>query len=198
MLKTFLVLLALGLSTEAGARSSHTTYNRTRDAQVEAMQYMASALPDDAEISAEWQDCGMINAFYFPWDSHIVLCNESIYNSPGHAVFEAAHEMGHALVDKRGLPVDGDPKAEERAADELAALALIEMGKLDELQAAGMYYRSQISEYVPADDPHPDYETRAWEIMCLGDGAEDGNPECVMLLSLVRARWALAFALTME
>lgn len=163
-------------------------------AQVAVMAHMAKP---GMKVDVTWRDCGFINAFYSPVNHSIVLCTETIEDNPSHAVFQAAHEMGHAIVDQLDLAIDPDIKASERAADELGSMGMIAAGRIEDLRAAAAWYQATASP-VPSWDPHPDDEARATELMCLADGAEAGPRGkangCVAFYRAVKVRWDMAIA----
>ena len=92
-------------------------------------------LPKPVRISLN--QCNAVNAFYESDPRQITLCYELLLDLAkrldgqprsdelffGTLVFVTSHELGHALINVLDLPVLG---REEDAADELAALALIE------------------------------------------------------------------------
>ena len=91
-------------------------------------------VPDRVEVVVE--ECGVPNAFYIPDYQRIAICYEfliQLYQDlqgneqmvDGTFWFVAYHELGHALTHVLNLPITG---REEDAADQLAALMLLEMG----------------------------------------------------------------------
>ncbi len=90
-------------------------------------------LPKPVQISLA--ECNAVNAFYDRDSRRITLCYELLLDLAkrfegqpndlitGALIFIASHELGHALIDVLALPALG---REEDAADQLAALAMIE------------------------------------------------------------------------
>lgn len=134
-----------------------------------------------------WMPCGYENAFYMPISHAIVFCMD---NQDGWEQ-TAAHETAHAVIFQRNLDPGSDPQANERGADELGALWLIEHGKLDAVASgATEYMRWWRNDPVQHDTEHPRSIDRAWELLCLLDGATGGSPECQGFYAFKRAYWA--------
>lgn len=138
--------------------------------QVEVIEYMLDGTPA-ADTEVVWLPCWQDNAFFYPPDGPVVLCLE--LGDDG--VFTAAHEAGHALIRRMGMDPDGpDPVgdyADERAADDLATLFLIEMDKQDEALEGVRWF---MAHPLGDDGEHPAGMDRAKRMLCLLDGA-DGN-----------------------
>ncbi len=162
--------------------------------QLSVIEYMLSETPADG-THVFWRPCGQENAYYSLPNGPIELCLE--LNDTPAAVFAAAHEAGHALVYQLSLPIDDDAQADERAADELAAIFLIEMGKMDEV-AGGAKWFMEDPDRRP-DGVHPAHRLRAWELLCIMSGSEKtGSPECQILYHAVWMRWAQAIELALR
>ena len=179
------------------AESSGPTPAQIAAEQSEVVEYM---LEDTAAggVKIEWAACGVENAWYWWGGGPIHMCLE-LDNSPA-PVFAAAHEAGHALVDGLGLYVDPhNPYGQEQAADELAALFLIEMGKYDAVVGGAAWFMRDF-ETRSRDGVHPPHAARARELLCLVDGGEQehlgtsGNPDCLELYRTVWIRWAYSIA----
>jgi hypothetical protein len=100
------------------------------------------ALPRNVPILVA--ECGEVNAFYSPRETHVIFCYELLQHLArtfvrdnawttaqqeavdGAMRFILMHEVGHALVDVLDLPITG---REEDAVDQLAAVMLIESGE---------------------------------------------------------------------
>ncbi len=181
--------LILGLLTPSDRPASEVAID-----QLTVIQYMLSETPAEA-THVFWTPCGTANAAYYTPFGPIELCLE--LNETPAPVFAAAHEAGHALVWQLGMDVDPDAEAGERAADELAALFLIEMGRPDDVVGGARWFMS--SPDRKSDGVHPQHRLRAWELLCLVDGSEPtGTAECQVLYHAVYARWALALALALN
>lgn len=163
-------------------------------AQGEAVSQVLSLTDLPLSVDLVWLPCGQQNAFYYPGSNTIVMCLE-MTESPG-AESVAAHEAGHAMVYQLGLPIDDDPYANERAADEIGTIALIEVGELDEAMGGAKQHLLWAQEMADDGDDgaHASFLSRAREIACLVDGAEDGTPECIALYHMVRTRWLVTIA----
>lgn len=140
-------------------------------------------LPRNVPITVK--SCGEANAFYYPWDSSIILCDELFtwmsnifgqhYASPelDHAVFGATlffvfHEVGHALIHLYNAPVLA---AEEDAADALATILLAHTGLADAAfrGAESFALMAQVRNanfMLPFWDEHSLDEQRFYNIMC--------------------------------
>lgn len=189
-LKTLLVLLALGLGAASPQASPATPPAAdVAVAQMDAAMDVLEMTWLPVTVDMVWIPCGQENAFYIPDENLIVMCLELQENPGAEAI--AAHEAGHSLVTQLGLQMDPDSFAAERAADELAALALIKAGKLDELAGVAKAYMVWAA-WGPGDEDglHPKLIDRAREALCLMDGStEDGTPACQGLYHMVKARW---------
>jgi hypothetical protein len=138
------------------------------------------------DVSVRWVPCGMENAWYHRIDLSITLCLELVdMKAP---VFVAAHEAGHALSLQLGLDMGDGPTAVEDAADDLAALVLLELGEVDEVVAAAKWFMQMSQDQLGAR--HSTHEQRAWKLLCLADGYEKGTLQCRALYAMTRAYWA--------
>jgi hypothetical protein len=146
----------------------------------------------DVEIA--WVQCGAVNGAYFPAIHAVVMCEED-RAQPGVALFIEAHELGHAIVDQLDLPVDAGPVANEAAADELAALILLDMGRQDAVIDAVVWFENMAdADGSAADqtDPHPAPAERAYRLICLADHDDQTVPDCRIMYPQVLAKWAAA------
>lgn len=182
------LVLALGLSAcaVAFAEPSHPTAAEVAADQQAVVDHMGA--PYGVDPLVVWVPCGYENAFYLPDADIITLCLEMNEAGP---LMAAAHEMGHALRYDLGLEIDSDPWADERAADELGALALIEMGNLDAVVSGAKWFMDMGSRDWDPNDPHPPDMARARELLCLVDGAEGKSVGCIALYRAVKTRWEL-------
>lgn len=185
-----LLLLALG----ASAQPSHKAPTAADIAidQVEVIMDMDAMAQGDVEVSVVWTPCGMENASYSYGSATITLCLE-MDDTPA-ALFAAAHEMGHAIVDQMDLAVDDDPWANERAADEIAALALLKTDRADAVIGGAKWFMEDASwDWNPFDE-HPPSGIRARELLCLADGASahPANTGCLVLYRALSVRWQAA------
>ena len=144
-------------------------------------------LPYDVEIAAE--ECGDVNAFYYPDPPRIVLCYELVddlfetlyyFEQDDYDVDYAAeyaydvlnyflyHEIAHALIDIHDLPITG---LEENVADQFAVLML-------------SFTRDEAGDYSPGQDmlynvaTYYFYEDEYWTFHCpgLAEDEEDCYP----------------------
>lgn len=186
MLKPMLAALALGVSTPS---PQPPTAAEMAVAQVEAVDDVLSMTSLPVTVEMSWLPCGQENAFYSPDDNHIFMCLE-IEPDDGPSMI-AAHEAGHALVAQLGLEIDGDPYANERAADEIGALAMIDAGQLDQIVGNAKWFMRLAQEEGDGDDgQHPPFMARVRELLLMVDGAENGSPSSRAFLAYTRARWA--------
>jgi len=125
-------------------------------------------------------ECGQENAYYFPDDEMVVMCEE-LLDRPALARFVLHHEMGHAFMFQHGIPNS------ERGADELAVL----MATIDETYAAAKWFMDQ-NQTHRAGDPHQSDLDRAGALLCLADGIfeEGAARECRLYAESVAEHWA--------
>lgn len=119
-------------------------------------------IPTDVKIV--WEDCGEVNAGYAPSLRLIVMCNElngAVSKEVQRVIL--AHEMAHAYFDQYDIPFTG---SEEAAADELAYVALTELGDLQAIMAIADFYYSLPGEEGDEDADHPNNKTRATIAAC--------------------------------
>jgi hypothetical protein len=162
--------------------------------QEEVVDYMLAGTPAGG-TTVIWAPCGMQNAWYYTGGGPIVLCLEMADTTA--AVFVAAHEAGHALVDQLGMDPGWDSMAGERAADELAALFLAEMGRYDDIVGGAKWFLERW-DTESRDGVHPARSQRARDLLCLADGAEtaregrNGSLECLIHYKVTWTRWSIA------
>lgn len=154
-------------------------------AQTAVLQAMHLMYPQ-VEVDVVWRMCGQENSYYFSQVKRIVLCTE-MSSHPGTALFFAAHEFGHAVT---GQILD---TLDEQDADEIGALALIQLDLKAELLEAALYHKSQPWQWHLPGDSHPSNRYRAWELACLEDGSEDNpvSPICGGFYRAIATRWAI-------
>jgi hypothetical protein len=192
-MNVLLVLATLaGCSGPQLAPATTPVFNQARAADIAADQFaviswMLSDTPA-ADTDVLWLPCGQDNGFYYLPSGPIVLCLE--LNDTPAAVFAAAHEAGHALVSQMGLKVDQDRAGNERAADELAALFLIEMGRPDDVVGGAKWFMRDMAR--KGDGVHPAARDRVRDLLCLVDGAEGGSFDCQLQYILTLTRWSFA------
>ena len=161
------------------AKPQDVAYN-----QISAVADMAWGFGLQPDVT--WRLCGEVNAWYDIRTADITLCVETL--SDPAAVFIAAHETGHALVYGLDLTKPKYAYADERAADELAAMYLVYSDQTDELVAGAQWFM-RMGHEEPSDDPHAPAQERAHLLLCLADGAENGTPECRTLWNRTVAYW---------
>jgi hypothetical protein len=120
-------------------------------------------------VEVFYEDCGVVNAYYYPFFKAVVLCNELMKEDPGFVRFVVAHEMAHAVIWQLDIPYTGSG---EDAADELASLVLGHNNMMDDILAAALYFAKQPKGYDPAGEHAPN-PRRAYTLACLADGAEE-------------------------
>ncbi len=137
-------------------------------------------------VDIQLVDCGVINAFYDPNNTRIIVCYEllsyfvdifkgNVANDDqlGQAVIGATlfgfyHELGHALIHQLKLPTMG---REEDSADQIATLLLMEAG--DDgvgMALSGAYWfnlQSKSGNETPFWDEHAFDLQRYYNILCL-------------------------------
>jgi len=134
------------------------------------------------EVDVAWEPCGQENSFYYRATNKIVLCTE-MSKYPAAALFYAAHEMGHSMTWQLTSSLS------EIDADEIAALAMIDLGYSYELLGAALYHKADDTQGHIQGDSHPSNGFRAWYLACLATGADGGPPECVMLYQATKLKW---------
>lgn len=176
-MKPLILLLAL-------AFADHTSAGHAQD-----QQDVVDAMSDEYDLFVQttWMPCGFENAFYIPravpeQPGIVAFC----LDNEGGWVQTAAHEMGHAMIDQLDLDPGPDPQANERGADELGVLWLLEHERYDDVADGAKKYMRWNDE---GDDEHPPSMARAYELLCLLDGAEGGSPQCQGLYAFKRAFW---------
>lgn len=149
------------------------------------------------------KECGLINAWYSPADTTLTLCYEYLgagnkvidqqySNLPiqyqvsmrtGIMLFVLMHELGHAMVHLKKIPLLG---GEEDAADRIASVYMLEMAKDDPKRREAMVLgnlaftwtlRPDLLEKLLAGknlymDEHPITEQRFYNLVCLAYGSD--------------------------
>jgi hypothetical protein len=117
------------------------------------------------EVTVVWADCNMVNALYV--GGVVVMCTELLGAvSPGTIRWIFAHEMAHAVIAQRDVPYTTHNEA---AADELATLTLLWMGREDDVMEAATHWWSLGRAENPSDD-HLGDQRRAVNLGCLALG----------------------------
>lgn len=138
------------------------------------------------EVDYRWKPCETLNSFYSPEDKTIQLCTE-FAKYPKVALFVASHEVGHAVA-MQFLNVD-----DEESADEIGALALLEMGQPEGVLDAALYWADMGDDHI-GPWGHPAHNFRAWNLACMAAGSEGHPAKCVDLYQGTRLRWAKRLA----
>ena len=137
-------------------------------------------------IDIQLVDCGVVNAFYDPNNSRIIVCYEllsyfvDVFKPAaqsddqlgqaviGATIFSFYHETGHALIHQLDLPAVG---REEDAVDQLATLILMAAGDDGVGMALSGAYWFQLQQKAGNDTPFWDEHAfegqRFYNIMCL-------------------------------
>jgi hypothetical protein len=152
-------------------------------------------LPKSVRISLA--ECNAVNAFYDHDSRRITLCYELVLDLAkrfagrpqsddlfsGTLIFIASHELGHALIDVLELPVLG---REEDAADQLAALAMLEDSEgVRGVVSSAVWFASNAGSNdrvaLPAmADEHALDEQRYFNMLCWAYGANpEGNQDLI-------------------
>lgn len=206
---TVLVLLSLlpALSFAQANVLIHTSdryadqFQMFRDSGVAPMlSKLASSLgPDFTFVTKE---CGVVNAWYSPGERSITLCYEYLADadayfqdryqntnigtraawSTGVFIHVLFHELAHAAIDVRNIPVLG---GQEDAADRFSTIMLLETAKSNPVQAKAMITGSLIYQWNTRPsvlqkliygrrlyaNEHPLTEQRVYNIVCLAYGS---------------------------
>lgn len=140
----------------------------------------------DVDVEVRWIPCMTENAWYSLASHRITLCLE--LNETPAPVFVAAHETAHAITIQLGLDMGQGPTAVEDAADEVAALMLIDMGREDEVVNGALWFIRMALENV--DATHSSHTERAYRLLCLVDGAtREGSLACQLMYRDAKANW---------
>lgn len=147
-------------------------------------------------VDIQLVDCGIVNAFYDPNNSRIIVCYElltyfvgifkgNVANDDqlGQAVIGATlfgfyHELGHALIHQLDLPAMG---REEDSADQIATLMLMEAG--DDgvgMALSGAYWfnlQQKSGNETPFWDEHAFDGQRYYNILCMIYGSNPAKYE---------------------
>ena len=153
-------------------------------------------------------ECGVSNAFYDPKEVRVVFCYELLVELAsltakepdqeelfgGAFAFILTHEIGHAIIDGLKLPVLG---REEDAADELAALAMLDSAEDRQLVSGAVLWLAaharaeRRTKLTTLADEHALSEQRLYNMLCWMYGADPfGNVEIVASGALPAARAA--------
>lgn len=158
--------------------------------------------PIDTELRIEAKECGVVNAFYTPAFKKITICYEYLkrgdaeidYLYPRESVNARAilktgvlmsvllHELGHAIIHLKNVPVLGN---QEDAADAIATIIMLEFAKRSPQQGKSMIVGSLAHDWgTRVDgvtkvfagknlfaDEHPLNEQRVFNRVCLAYGS---------------------------
>lgn len=110
-----------------------------------------------------WEKCGEVNAYYYPPEKVVIMCHELLSLRPSIIRYILAHELAHGVILQRGVPFTG---SHEVAADELAALALINEGMSDDIMDAAKFWMDRGFPEIASDD-HPGDAKRGYTLRCI-------------------------------
>ena len=172
------------------------------DAFIAVLSEMASRI--DPSLTIKFTECGRVNAFYTPASKTVTMCyelsdrisqvlNQKYSTQPsnvrstligGANFFILLHELGHALIDLKEIPVIG---GEEDAADRMAAVFLLSSNNGSNnksqtklaIQGASTFFwqskRGVIEKIFPTQnyfaDEHLLDEQRTYNLVCLAYGS---------------------------
>lgn len=166
-----------------------------------ALGNLANLIGSDFNIIAK--ECGVINAYYSPSEKAIILCYEYLadgdnyikkaykreniatqaYLDTGIFFYVLLHELGHAVIDVKQIPVIG---GEEDAADRIAAIIMLKFTESNPVLAKAMFIgflsynwnkrfgfltKLMNSNNLYADE-HPFNEQRVFNMVCLAYGKD--------------------------
>lgn len=140
------------------------------------------------KVSVVYEQCGHENAYYHPVERKIVICTEML-KYPAVRFF-LAHEIAHAYIVQLEIPFTG---SHEAAADELATVLLLRLGRADAVADAALYWAGEAEQSnVPGFADHPDHDQRFWTLSCLTLEATGSllPAECRSSLQRVQRTWA--------
>ena len=183
----------------AYARSADPTYNELRQAFIDERLFeklseaLNQTLVMTEKVDIVFQDCNELNAWYSPSEKKITMCYElvgffaqafarmgqpqqqAIESALGATLFTFFHELGHALIDLKKLPVTG---REEDAVDQLSTLILLEGGPEGaEMAFSGAKAMAALGAQgnMPFWDEHSFGEQRFYNVACLILGSDPGK-----------------------
>jgi len=150
---------------------------------------------DGVETTVVWRTCRQLNAFYYPTARRVVLCNELRRLEPGAIRYILAHELAHGVIMQLDVPYTTH---HEGAADELAALMLIWMGREADVVDGALFWAGMGRPENPFDDHFGDWR-RANNLICLVEGSlDDGLVETGCIATYRRATRAWVKLLHMD
>ena len=140
-----------------------------------------------ANTRVTYIDCGVTNGFYHPATGRVYICNENVSLPKGVQNFILFHELAHAVIDRHDIPYTG---LEEAAADEYAALVMLENGRADEVIQAGEWMMAAGGEDNPAD-LHLSNKRRGLTLLCMAMQKEYGltSDLCTVNYETVKKTW---------
>lgn len=149
-----------------------TEYAKARDVGFESVA-RALHFPALDGLTIRVGECGTANAYYSRDEEGdgVLICTELVAEEkPESLRWILAHEMGHALIHRAGLPITG---SDEDAADEFATVVMIAAGMEDTVAAAAdMFWtwgQDDVMEYYT--DTHSSNRRRAYDQKCLLEGS---------------------------
>jgi hypothetical protein len=135
----------------------------------------AAFMFDGVRTTVTWRDCGVVNAYYYPAEKTVVMCNELKGAADAGTIrFILAHELSHSVIMQLEIPYTTH---HEGAADELAALMLIWIGMDNDVWAAAEWWWGKGRDEDPADDHYGD-KRRALNLACLVIGSRPEGGGC--------------------
>ncbi len=175
--------LILSVALLAGCQTPEATFPKDPPDELGTAALRAH-IPNDARVV--WDDCGAINAYYTV-NNMVVMCNELKPLPLGFQRGVLAHEFGHAFIHQNHIPFTGP---EESAADELAAVALVEVGDREALLTVAQWYYALPPDGGDGDAAHPSNYTRAIIALCLYlQSGGDNLPGCPTDWVRVKNTW---------
>jgi len=164
------------------------------------LEKLSNLLGSDFNIISK--ECGVVNAYYSPSQKSIVLCYEYLddgdkyikkaykkeniatqaYLQTGIFFYVLLHELGHAMIDIKHIPIIG---GEEDAADRIATLLLLEFTKTNPVAGKAMFVGflsynwdkrfGLLTKLAHSDlyaNEHPFNEQRVFNMVCLAYGSD--------------------------
>ncbi len=183
-----------------------------QDAQVfeQFAELMNRILVMPRVLNIQMAECGVVNAFYDPANSRIIMCYEMVAHifktfatttqnqeQLGKAgvyasLFIFFHEFGHALRDILDLPVTG---REEDAVDQFSTTLLIDAEAQDAVLVGAQFFGLESARHndtetarLPFWDEHSLEQQRFYNILCLLYGSNPTAYQGLVNTSLPEAR----------
>lgn len=127
----------------------------------------------EVEFTIHWRRCGEENAYYDEGSHRIVMCSELLPHGGSLVRFVLAHELAHAVIMQRNVPFTG---LHETAADELATLVMIVLGRQEDVKTYAKYLLT-LKNDLPPEAPYAEHDARSHALNRIIDGSNRNTAE---------------------